>query len=57
MTRVKGSADKNLSNVVQDLDRSPVNSQEAQRMQQDINDQKHADARHHHKAKDMDPTH
>ncbi|MFD1177438.1 hypothetical protein ACFQ3W_14170 [Paenibacillus puldeungensis] len=57
MTRHKGGADKNLSNVVQDLEHSPATSQEAQQLQQSVNDQRHRDAHNHHKKKDMDPTH
>ena len=32
--------DKNLTNVVKELDRDPVNSHQAQQMQQDKNDRR-----------------
>ncbi len=39
--------DKNLANVVKDLDRTPVNSHQAQQWQQDTNDRRHQDALNH----------
>lgn len=58
MTRAKGSAqDKNLENIVQDLEHAPVNSLEAQQMQQKANDRRHYDVRNHQKETDMDPSH
>ena len=43
--------DKNLRNVVDDLEETPVNSHHAQQMQQDTNDRRHADAKQHDKHK------
>lgn len=56
MTRAKGQ-DKNLENIVQDLEHAPVNSLEAQQMQQKANDRRHYDVRNHQKETDMDPSH
>ncbi|NIK79809.1 hypothetical protein FHS15_004976 [Paenibacillus castaneae] len=47
MTKAKGTADKNLSNVVEDLEIEPVNSHHAQQLQQDSNDRRHQDALNH----------
>lgn len=44
MTKVKGTADKNLSNVVEALEVNPVNSHHAQQLQQDKNDRRHQDS-------------
>lgn len=38
MTKAKNGVDKNLSNVVEDLDQTRVNSHHAQQIQQDTND-------------------
>ncbi|WP_178075843.1 hypothetical protein [Paenibacillus oralis] len=57
MAKGKAGVDKNLTNVVSDLERDPVNSHEAQQMQQAVNDRRHQDALNHHKNKDMDPSH
>jgi len=46
MTKKK-SRDKNLQNVDKDLKKSPVNSQQAQQIQQDSNDRRHQDALNH----------
>lgn len=46
MTRNK-SGDKNLQNVVKDLDKNPVNSHNAQQIQQQTNDRRHQDALNH----------
>lgn len=46
MSRSKG-VDKNLSNVVEDLDKTIVNSHHAQQLQQDTNDRRHQDALNH----------
>lgn len=46
MTRQK-SADKNLQNVVKDLDQNPVNAFHAKQLQQDTNDRQKRD-RHNH---------
>ncbi|WP_127534505.1 hypothetical protein [Paenibacillus kobensis] len=49
MTKAKGGLDKNLSNVVEDLDVEPVNSHHAQQLQQDVNDRRHqAEINHDH---------
>jgi transposase len=44
VTKAKGTADKNLSNVVEALDVEPVNSHHAQQLQQDKNDRRHQDS-------------
>ncbi len=41
------AVDKNLKNVVKDLDEAPVNSHHAQQLQQDVNDRRHEDKNHH----------
>jgi len=46
MTRQKGR-DKNLQNVVKDLDKTVVNSHHAQQVQQQTNDQHKQDALNH----------
>ena len=48
MSKSKG-VDKNLSNVVEDLDKTIVNSHHAQQLQQDTNDRRHQDALNHDK--------
>ncbi|GGD96849.1 hypothetical protein [Paenibacillus nasutitermitis] len=53
MTRNKGKADKNLSNVVEALDIHPVNSHHAQQLQQDKNDRRHQDALNHDEPTDL----
>ncbi|WP_177182785.1 hypothetical protein [Paenibacillus sp. OV219] len=53
MTKVKGTADKNLSNVVEDLDKNPVNSHQAQQLQQDTNDRRHQDDLNHDEPSDL----
>jgi hypothetical protein len=46
VTRQK-AADKNLQNVVKDLDQNPVNAHHAMQLQQDTNDRRKRD-RHNH---------
>ncbi|MBP1992497.1 hypothetical protein [Paenibacillus eucommiae] len=46
MTQQK-SRDKNLQNVVKDLDKTAVNSHQAQQVQQQTNDRRHKDALNH----------
>ncbi|WP_336604349.1 hypothetical protein [Paenibacillus sp. MMS18-CY102] len=53
MTKAKGSADKNLSNVVDQLDRNPVNSHHAQQLQQDANDRRNQAAMNHDHPTDL----
>jgi hypothetical protein len=48
-----GFADKNLSNVVDDLEQTPVNSHQAQQVQQQKNDHRHQDALNHDKTTDL----
>nr|WP_256760357.1 hypothetical protein [Cohnella sp. WQ 127256] len=48
-----GFTDKNLSNVVEDLAQTPVNSHQAQQIQQDKNDRRHQDALNHDKSTDL----
>jgi len=47
MTQNKSGADKNLQNVVKDLDKTIVNSHQAQQLQQQTNDRRHQDALNH----------
>ncbi|MEV5026402.1 hypothetical protein [Paenibacillus sp. LPE1-1-1.1] len=54
MTRAKGTADKNLSNVVEALAVEPVNSHQAQQLQQDKNDRRHQDALNHDQPVDLE---
>jgi hypothetical protein len=44
MTKAKGTADKNLTNVVEALEQEPVNSHQAQQLNQDKNDRRHQDS-------------
>jgi hypothetical protein len=46
MTQQK-SRDKNLQNVVKDLEVEAVNAHNAQQLQQDTNDRRHKDAMNH----------
>ncbi|GGG26334.1 hypothetical protein [Paenibacillus abyssi] len=57
MTRAKNNLDKNLSNVVDDLELTPVNSHHAQQLQQDSNDRRHQDALNHDKPVDLKHPH
>lgn len=53
MSDANGMADKNLSNVVEDLERSPVNAHQAQQLQQKTNDRRHQDALNHDETEDL----
>ena len=44
MTKAKGTADKNLTNVVEALEIEPVNAHQAQQLQQDKNDRRNKDS-------------
>ncbi|MNO51671.1 hypothetical protein D3C76_420700 [compost metagenome] len=57
MTRSKAGIDKNLQNVVGDLEQSPVNSHHAQQLQQKVNDRRQEAKQNHQKEIDMDPSH
>lgn len=58
MAKTKGSGpDKNLVNVVQDLESAPANSFDAQQQQQDVNDRRTRDNHNHQHKVDMDPSH
>ncbi|MDR9857677.1 hypothetical protein RJP21_29225 [Paenibacillus sp. VCA1] len=57
MTKAKNGLDKNLSNVVDDLNQTTVNSHHAQQIQQDTNDRRHQDALNHDKTTDMTHQH
>lgn len=57
MTKPHGTADKNLQNVTDELEHTPVNSHQAQQLRQDKNDRAHQDAMNHDKTEDMDPSH
>jgi hypothetical protein len=48
MTKQKGP-DKNLQNVAKDLDKTVVNSHQAQQVQQQTNDHRHQDSLNHEK--------
>lgn len=54
MADANGTADKNLSNVVEDLERNPVNSHHAQQQQQQSNDRRHQDALNHDATPDLE---
>jgi len=41
------ATDKNLQNVVKDFDKTPVNSHDAQQIQQQTNDRRHKDLLNH----------
>ncbi|WP_328699967.1 hypothetical protein [Chengkuizengella marina] len=43
MTKQKSNLDKNLENVIEDLDENPVNSFHAQQLHQKHEDRKHED--------------
>ncbi|WP_159885293.1 hypothetical protein [Paenibacillus puerhi] len=49
MTRNKSNVDKNLQNVVEDLEQIAVNSHQAQQLEQQTNDRRHQDALNHDK--------
>lgn len=49
MTKNKSNVDKNLQNVVKDLDHTAVNGHHAQQIQQQTNDHRHQDALNHDK--------
>ncbi|MCJ8015193.1 hypothetical protein MUG84_26340 [Paenibacillus sp. KQZ6P-2] len=53
MTKAKPGLDKNLSNVIDELNESPVNSHHAQQIQQDENDRRHKDADNRDKPTDL----
>jgi len=53
MTKAKGNVDKNLSGVVKDLENEPVNSHQAQQIQQDANDRRHQDMLNHDEPTDL----
>lgn len=57
MTKVKPGIDKNLSNVIDDLNQAPVNSHHAQQIQQDSNDRRHQDDLNHDKPVDLKHPH
>lgn len=53
LSKAKGSLDKNLSNVIDDLAETPVNAHHAQQLQQDVNDRRHQDEINHDQPVDM----
>jgi hypothetical protein len=53
LVNANGFPDKNLSNVVEDLQESPVNSHQAQQNQQQTNDRRHQDSLNHDKTTDQ----
>jgi predicted DNA binding CopG/RHH family protein len=57
MANVNETPDKNLRNVVKDLDRNAVNSHQAQQLQQDTNDRRHQDLLNHDEPTDLSHPH
>ncbi|WJH26983.1 hypothetical protein N6H13_16480 [Paenibacillus sp. CC-CFT742] len=57
MSKAQPGIDKNLQNVVADLEQPAVNSHHAQQIQQDTNDRRHQDSLNHDKTEDMNPSH
>lgn len=53
LSNANGFPDKNLSNVVEDLAKDPVNAHQAQQQQQQTNDRRHQDALNHDKKTDQ----
>ncbi|WP_158602454.1 hypothetical protein [Cohnella endophytica] len=53
MSDSNGMNDKNLSNVAEDLEQTPVNSHQAQQLQQKTNDRRHQDALNHDNSTDL----
>ncbi|PWV97415.1 hypothetical protein DFQ01_12158 [Paenibacillus cellulosilyticus] len=53
MTKAKNGVDKNLTNVVEQLDRNPVNSHHAQQLQQDVNDRRNQASMDHDDSADL----
>ncbi|MFF2484288.1 hypothetical protein [Paenibacillus sp. NPDC058071] len=53
MAKAKGSLDKNLSNVIDDLEQNPVNAHNSQQLQQDVNDRRNKDAINHDHPTDL----
>lgn len=53
MANANGLPDKNLSNVVEDLAQNPVNSHQAQQLQQKSQDRKHQAQMNHDKTPDL----
>ncbi|WP_248929345.1 hypothetical protein [Paenibacillus hamazuiensis] len=47
MTKNKSNVDKNLQNVVEDLDKTVVGGHHAQQVNQQSNDRRHQDALNH----------
>ena len=43
--------DKNLMNVVDDLEQTPVNAHQSQQLQQNTNDRRHMDLKNHDRHK------
>lgn len=54
MSKAKGSLDKNLSNVTDDLALTPVNSHQAQQINQDVNDRRNQAAINHDRTNDVE---
>lgn len=53
MADANGMADKNLSNVVEQLEQNPVNSHHQQQLRQDKNDRRHQAALNHDHTEDL----
>ncbi|XID91839.1 hypothetical protein ACF3MZ_25645 [Paenibacillaceae bacterium WGS1546] len=54
MSDSNGYADKNLSNVVEDLEQNPANAHQAQQNRQKKNDRRHQDALNHDDPTDLE---
>ncbi|CAH0122710.1 MULTISPECIES: hypothetical protein [unclassified Paenibacillus] len=57
MPKANKHADKNLRNVVEELNETPVTSHQAQQFQQDANDRRHQDALNHDEPTDLQHPH
>ncbi|GGA32651.1 hypothetical protein [Paenibacillus physcomitrellae] len=57
MSKTNGRVDQTLINEVHDLETTPVNSHQAQQLNQDRNDRRHITSENRDKNTDMDPSH
>ncbi|SDS76510.1 hypothetical protein [Paenibacillus herberti] len=53
MTKNKSAVDKNLQNVVKDLEQEPVNAHNANQLQQHSQDRRHQDNLNHENETDL----
>ncbi|PLT43618.1 hypothetical protein B8V81_2049 [Paenibacillus pasadenensis] len=54
MTKNKSAVDKNLQNVVKDLEQEPVNAHQANQLQRQTEDRRHQDHLNHENETDLD---